>query len=92
MKRKDFLQSGLIASGLSILPDILNAQSSPSGKSIRFAFISDIHVKPGAIPEAGMAKAIGHVQNLKPKVDFIINGGDYIMDALAATKESVQKQ
>ncbi|HEY4197632.1 MAG TPA: metallophosphoesterase [Mucilaginibacter sp.] len=92
MKRKEFLQSGLIASGLSIVPDILAAKSAPSRKSIRFAFISDIHVKPGAIPEAGMAKAIGHVQNLKPKVDFIINGGDYIMDALAATKESVQKQ
>jgi 3',5'-cyclic AMP phosphodiesterase CpdA len=39
-----------------------------------------------------MAKAIGHIQNLKSKVDFIINGGDCIMDALAATKESVQTQ
>ena len=39
-----------------------------------------------------MAKALQHVQNLKPKVDFIINGGDSIMDALAATKESTQTQ
>jgi Icc protein len=39
-----------------------------------------------------MAKALQHIKNLKPKVDFIINGGDSIMDALAATKESTQKQ
>jgi len=92
MKRKEFLQSGLIATGLTMLPEVLTAKSPSPKKSFRFAFISDIHVKPGAIPEAGMAKAIKHVQNLNPKADFIINGGDCIMDGLEAKKESVQKQ
>src|SRR5476651_759573 len=92
MKRKAFLQSGLIVTGLSMLPEVLTAKSPSPKKSFRFAFISDIHVKPSAIPEAGMAKAIRHVQNLKPKADFIVNGGDCIMDALEAKKESVQKQ
>lgn len=92
MKRKEFLQSGLIATGLAMAPAVLAAKDHLPKKSFRFAFISDIHVKPGAVPEAGMAKAIQHVQNLKPKADFIINGGDHIMDALEAKKESVQKQ
>jgi len=92
MKRKTFLQSGLIAAGLSMLPEMVSAKTEQVKKSVRFAFISDIHVKPGAVPEAGMAKALQHIQNLRPKVDFIINGGDCIMDALAATKESVQTQ
>jgi Icc protein len=92
MKRKEFLQSGLIATGLSALPEILTAKELPAKKSLRFAFISDIHVKPGAAPENGMAKAIKHIQAKTPKVDFIINGGDSIMDALAATKESAQTQ
>ncbi len=39
-----------------------------------------------------MTKALQHIQHLRPKVDFIINGGDSIMDALAATKESTQTQ
>ncbi|MDQ7948483.1 MAG: metallophosphoesterase [Pedobacter sp.] len=91
MKRKTFLQSGLAVAGLSLLPDAVSA-SGPAKKSLRFAFISDIHVKPGAAPEAGMRKAIQHLQNLRPRVDFVINGGDSIMDALAATKESAQKQ
>ncbi|TCC87975.1 metallophosphoesterase [Pedobacter frigiditerrae] len=92
MKRKEFLQSGFIAAGLSVLPDALSAKEQAPKKSFRFAFISDIHIKTGAVPEAGMSKALRHVNQLKPKVDFIINGGDCIMDALAATKESTQTQ
>ncbi len=92
MKRNEFLRSGLAVAGVSVLPGTLLAKSAAPKKSFRFAFISDIHVKPGAVPEAGMAKAIRHVQRLQPKAEFIINGGDCIMDALEAKKESVQKQ
>ncbi|OCX50904.1 hypothetical protein BEL04_19465 [Mucilaginibacter sp. PPCGB 2223] len=92
MKRKDFLRSGLAVATVSMVPQALDAQSVSPKKSFRFAFISDIHVKPGAVPEAGMAKAIQHVQNLKPRAEFIINGGDHIMDALEAKKETAQKQ
>ncbi len=92
MKRKEFLQSGALVAGLSMLPEFISAKASNAKKSVRFAFMSDIHVKPGIVPETGMAKALQHINKLKPKVDFIINGGDSIMDALAATKESAQTQ
>lgn len=39
-----------------------------------------------------MAKALHHAQQLKPGVDFIINGGDGIMDALEADKQKTQIQ
>ena len=48
------------------------------------AFITDIHIKPSAIAEAGMQKALQNINQLKQSPDFIINGGDSIMDALAA--------
>jgi Icc protein len=92
MKRIEFIKSGFFAAGLSVLPAAVSAKTSDPKRSFRFAFISDIHIKPGAVPEAGMAKAIAHVQNLKPKLDFMVNGGDSIMDALGATKESTQTQ
>lgn len=93
MKRKDFLRTGLAAAGLSALPAPLTATSTqPAKRSFRFAFMSDIHIKPGANPETGMTKAVRHIQALRPKIDFIINGGDSIMDALAASKESTQTQ
>ncbi len=96
MKRKTFLQTSAAVIGGSLLPSLSFADpSSSSGskkKPIRFAHLTDIHVKPGIIPETGMAKALQHVQQLDPKVDFIINGGDFIMDALEADKAKTQTQ
>ena len=91
MKRKTFLQSTAAVIGSGLLPSLSFASNSKK-KPIRFAHLTDIHVKPGAIPEAGMAKAFQHVQHLDSKVDFIINGGDAIMDALDADKQKTQIQ
>ncbi|MBN9297110.1 MAG: metallophosphoesterase [Filimonas sp.] len=94
MKRRNFLQAtGALLGGSTLLSANAFAGKDKNNKgTIRFAFISDIHVKPGAVPEAGMAKALQHIQQLNPKVDFIINGGDSIMDALEASKEKTQTQ
>lgn len=53
MKRKEFLQSGLIATGLSVLPNTLTAKKNAVKRLLRFVFMSDIHIKQGAAPEAG---------------------------------------
>ncbi len=91
MKRKHFLQTSAAVIGSTLLPS-LSFANEEKNKPLRFAFLSDIHIKPGAIPETGMAKALNHVQKLTPKVDFIINGGDSIMDALAIDKENTSIQ
>jgi 3',5'-cyclic-AMP phosphodiesterase len=91
MHRRSFLQTaGTITSALA-LPFSMQA-AGRSKRSVRFAHLTDIHVKPGEIPEHGMAKALHHVQQLKQPVDFIINGGDSIMDALEADKQKTQQQ
>jgi 3',5'-cyclic-AMP phosphodiesterase len=86
VKRKTFLKTSAAVIGSSFLPAWSLAENKKR-KTIRFAHITDIHVKPGIIPETGMAKALHHVQQLDPKVDFIMNGGDSIMDALEADKQ-----
>jgi Icc protein len=91
VKRKTFLKTSAAVIGSSFLPEFSLA-GNEKRKIIRFAHITDIHVKPGAIPEGGMAKALQHVQQLDPKVDFIINGGDSIMDSLEADKQKTQIQ
>ncbi len=91
MKRKSFLQTSAAVIGSALLPfDAL--ATNEKKKSIRFAHVTDIHLKSGLIPETGMAKALQHVQQLLPKVDFIINGGDAIMDALEKDKQQTQQQ
>ena len=89
MKRSEFLQNSAAVIAGSFLPPI-DTKSKP--KKTRFAFITDIHVKPDAVAEAGMSRVLKHVQSLNPKVDFIINGGDSIMDALEADKQKTQTQ
>lgn len=91
MKRKAFLQTTATVIGSSLLPAAAYADNKKAG-ALRFAHITDIHVQPGLIPENGMAKALQHVQQLKNKVDFIINGGDAIMDALAVDKQKTKIQ
>jgi Icc protein len=91
MKRRQFLQqTSLSAVALSIANFGTAAARKPKG--FRIAFMSDVHVKPTAIAEEGMRKAFHHVNALKPSVDFIMNGGDAIMDALNASREKVQLQ
>lgn len=91
MKRRHFLQSiSLSAAAITAAPFTVEAAKKKT--AFRVGFLTDVHVKPTNIAENGMRKAFRHVNELRPKVDFIINGGDAIMDALKATKEKVQAQ
>lgn len=91
MKRKTFLKTTVVAVGSGFLP-AWSLAGHQNKRGFRFAHITDIHVKTGIIPETGMAKALQHVQKLHPQVDFVINGGDSIWDAMEADKEHTQIQ
>lgn len=92
MKRSLFLKtSAALAAGTILAPTEILAEDFKK-KPLRFAHISDIHVKPGSIPETGMSKALHHVQQSSFKPAFIMNTGDSIMDALEADKNKVQAQ
>jgi predicted phosphodiesterase len=91
MKRRHFLQSfSLSAAALAVANNSFAGAKKKS--TFRIGFLSDVHVKPTDIAEKGMRLAFQHVNAWKPKVDFLINGGDAIMDALKASKEKVQAQ
>lgn len=61
------------------------ATGEKAGESFRFAFLTDIHVQPEKNAREGFQAAIGKVNELKP--DFVITGGDLIMDALGVSYE-----
>lgn len=61
----------------------LSAQNS-NDQSFEFVFMTDIHVQPELQAAQGLAKAIEKANSLNP--DFVITGGDLIMDALKQTK------
>lgn len=92
MNRSTFVKNTAAIIGGSLLPSVSFGRENNKPGKVRFAFLTDIHVKPGIIPETGMTKALHHAQSQKPKVDFIINGGDAIMDSLEADKQKTQIQ
>jgi len=55
-------------------------------RALRFAHLTDIHVKPEMGGGLGMAAALRHAQSLEDPPELIVTGGDGIMDALAQTQ------
>lgn len=93
MRRRDFLHSAGTSFAALNLPAFSNFEASHNKKkAVRFAHLTDIHVKPEKVAESGMANALHHVQSLKNKVDFIVNGGDSIWDALKEEKSKTKDQ
>src|SRR6218665_2335208 len=88
MKRKQFLLTAGILPTLSF-NELPKEKKKPS---FSIAHITDIHVKPGSVPERGMAAVLQSIQSSKYKPPFIINTGDAIMDALEADKSKTAEQ
>ncbi len=65
---------------------------NPARRVLRVAHLTDIHIKNERAAEYGMAAALHAVNNMVDKPDFIINGGDAIMNAASLTREVVKDQ
>lgn len=91
MHRRNFIrQSSLLTAGTGFLPSLENeVQKKPA---LTVAFLTDIHIKPSDVAETGMRKVFRHVNTLAKKPDFILNGGDAIMDSLGTPKEKAAEQ
>jgi 3',5'-cyclic AMP phosphodiesterase CpdA len=57
--------------------------SQPADQGFTFVFMTDIHVQPEKNAVEGFRSAIRKVNELKP--EFVVTGGDLIMDALGQT-------
>jgi 3',5'-cyclic AMP phosphodiesterase CpdA len=74
-----------LVSSLIIVIFILSFIScTKKSESFTFVFMTDIHVQPEKRAGEGFRRAIDKVNSLNP--DFVITGGDLIMDALGQTQ------
>lgn len=92
MKRRDFIISSAALGAATLVHPSDTLAISAKKKPVRVAHLTDMHVKPGKDIEAAVAKAMHHAQLLVPEADFIVNGGDSIMDSLEADKQKTQIQ
>ncbi|MFQ3587607.1 MAG: metallophosphoesterase [Fimbriimonadaceae bacterium] len=75
------------------------AQTAPSSvrsdqrrRSLRFAHLTDIHVQPEREAAEGFAACLRHVQSVEDAPEFIMTGGDLIMDAFRADHDRTKVQ
>lgn len=94
LNRRSFLRSiglaGLATAATPLIAAATPATVSTARRVLRVAHITDIHVQPGAVPEYGMARALHTLNGLAERPDFIITGGDSIMDAMSTPKDKVK--
>jgi 3',5'-cyclic AMP phosphodiesterase CpdA len=92
LSRRDMLiTTGTVATTALLAPKNLFAAPVSVG-SFRFVHLADIHVRPEAIPHEGFRRCLEAVHALKPRPDFILTGGDLIMDALDKPETEVRAQ
>lgn len=95
--RRKLLQAlGLGAIGAGAFPLACASPGTSENKEkapvLRFAHLTDMHIEPGIGAEEGVKKCIEHILKSKKQVDFFVNGGDLIMDALGKDKAETEAQ
>ena len=80
MKRPSLLSMNFFVIILTISLSLAGCNKKSKQDSFSFAFITDIHLQPERNAVQGFLKAIDTINYLNP--DFVITGGDQIMDAL----------
>ena len=91
----NFLNSKLMRWGRSIvLPFLLIiitvSCDAQDNKSFSFVFMTDIHVQDDSVGGDGFKQAIDKINELSP--DFVLTGGDMIMDALGKNYNEASRQ
>ena len=85
--RRTVVKTGLAACGLAAFPSFAVAQpaaQSHKGERLRLAHLTDTHVQPELRAGEGFAAALQSLDKLDPRPDFIITGGDHVMDVFEA--------
>ena len=94
MKRRDLIKTAGLAGVLSTLglPAFSWQTASENRKKLRLIHMTDVHLYSEKDAPNRLRRAFQHMHKHFSDAEFIINGGDVIMDALKKDKLETQKQ
>src|SRR5688572_30729667 len=80
VSRREAIAASLLAAGGVMLggSPVAGAQRA---KPVRIAHLTDMHVQPERRAGEGYAAALQSLAKLDPAPDFLVTGGDHVMDA-----------
>jgi 3',5'-cyclic AMP phosphodiesterase CpdA len=90
LSRRD-LFAGAASLGLAAAFRPVSALTKAPSK-FRFAHITDLHLQPELGAPSGVAMAVRKLRSLTPRPDFVLTGGDHVMDLLSVTRERADLQ
>ena len=88
LSRRQFLIGAAAATAGLTIP----AQAVAQPGKFRFAFLTDLHIQPELGAADGVAMAVKKLLSLNPRPEFVITGGDHVMDELNVTKGRTKLQ
>ncbi|MBA4105507.1 MAG: metallophosphoesterase [Pirellula sp.] len=96
LSRRRCLQLGALGAATAplwggVAASALAAPAADRQRTLRFAHLTDIHVKPERGAGEGLAQCLHHVQSHQEPVELIVTGGDSVFDAFGATHERSQQ-
>lgn len=88
LTRRDMLVgTGSMLAGVGLSSLASAGQNDAESRPFRIAHLTDIHIRPGKVPEESFARALHTAQ--EAGADLILNGGDAILDALQTESKVV---
>lgn len=98
MPRRRFLQASTAAATLLTGHTWLHSQEGGASdekhggaESFRFVHLTDIHVQPERRAEEGLVQCLQSALKLEPRPEFIMTGGDLIMDAFEQEEQRARQ-
>jgi len=85
MERRNLLKLAMSAPLLPMASHVAQAAAAPAQADFTFAFMGDCHIRPELGADRGCAMCFEQIS--ASYVDFVIQGGDHIEDALEASRE-----
>jgi len=90
ISRRD-LFAGAASLGLASSIRPIESLLQPKAK-FRFAHFTDLHIQPELGAADGVAMAVRKLLSMRPRPDFVLIGGDHVMDLLKVTHERADVQ
>ncbi len=89
--RRSFTRIAAAAAATISSRDVMAAAAKTSA-AFRFAYLTDPHIQPERGAADGMNMCIAAINALTPRPDFVLTGGDLIMDALDVGADRIRQQ
>jgi 3',5'-cyclic AMP phosphodiesterase CpdA len=90
ISRRQALQVGAVLTTSGVLG--LGSSARAAARGFRFVYLTDLHIQPELRAADGVAQAVRKILSLSPRPNFVITGGDHVMDVFDTTHERADLQ